>query len=173
MAAPKLTAEQRAQVLEWIAADYDTKLMLRWMAESRLPSHADREPWPEVSSADIRYYRKRYGAAIAELRTARHAAALDSGLALKAERVARLKAHADALEQIKWQPDDKGRLWNEKAWREVLDDIAREMGHRRQGVDVTLERELEIFLDRLRDNLDEATYARVLALASGPAAAGD
>jgi hypothetical protein len=28
-------------------------------------------------------------------------------------------------------PDKNGRLWNERAWRQPLDDIAAEMGERR------------------------------------------
>lgn len=52
---------------------------------------------------------------------------------MKEERIARLAEHADALEAIKWGPDDKGRMWNEKAWRETLEAIAAEMGHRKQG----------------------------------------
>ena len=180
MAAPKLTNEQRSLILEWIAADYSGELILHWIHERReavpyvdgkpVPELANPEGWPEITKQTLAYYRTNYGKTIETLRKERHTAALDSGLALKAERIQRLKEHADKLEVIKWTPDDKGRLWNEKAWREVLDDIAREMGHRRQGIDITLERELEAFLDRLRDNLDEDTYARVLALAAGSAA---
>lgn len=182
MAAPKFTNEQRAVVLEWIAADYSIDLIQHWIAERRETEYKaigddDQETivrnpdnWPEVSRQTIYHYRKRYAEQIATLRAERHTAALDSGLALKAERIARLAEHADRLEAIKWIPDKNGRLWNEKAWRETLDDIAREMGHRRQGIDITLERELEAFLDRLRDNLDADTYARILALAAGSAA---
>ena len=161
MAAPKLNRNQRLQLLEWLAAGYSFTLIALWFA--------DRE-WPELTRAAATYYRNRYRAMIEQLQTARHSAALTTGLALKEERIERLKEHADQLEAIKWKADKNGRLWNEKAWREVLDDIAREMGHRRQGIDLTLEKELEAFLDRLRDNLDEATYARILALAAGQAA---
>lgn len=158
MPAPKLTSEQREQLLEWIAADYDGALIRRWFAE---------RAWPELTRPALAYYRKRYGTQISELRAARYAAALNTGLACKEERIQRLKEHADRLEAIKWQAHSKtGRLWNEKAWRETLNDIALELGHRRQGIDLTLERELENFLDNLRDNLDESTYARILALAA-------
>lgn len=162
MAAPKLTKEQRLQLLEWIVADYSFDLMMQWFADLE---------WPELTPAAVSYYRKRNLAKIEKLRAERHSTALTTGLALKEERIARLKAHADVLEAIKMSADPKsGRLWNEKAWREVLDDIAREMGHRRWGIDLTLEKELEAFLDRLHDNLDEETYARVIALAAGAAA---
>lgn len=161
MAAPKLTKAQRLQLLEWVTADYSFDVIAQWFAERK---------WPELTPAALTYYRTRNRTKIEMLRVERHALALTTGLALKEERIARLKAHADALEKIKWTGDKNGRLWNEKAWREVLDDIAKEMGHRRQGIDLTLERELEAFLDRLQDNLDEDTYARILALAAGAAA---
>lgn len=160
MAAPKLTEEQRTQLLEWVAADYSSDLIAGWFKDRK---------WPELTKQAVAYYRSRFKQRIAALRDERRAAALTSGLALKAERVQRLKEHADALDAIKWKADDKGRLWNEKAWRETLDDIARELGHRRQGVDLTLEREIEAFLDRLRDNLPPDIYARIIALAAGGA----
>lgn len=163
MSAPKLTTDQRAQLLTWIAADYSGPLIMQWFTERE---------WPELTPAALTYYRKRYAPRLAALRQERHAQALDTGLALKAERVQRLKEHADALDAIKWEADENGRLWNEKAWRETLDDIAKEMGHRRQGVDLTLARELEAFLDRVRESVDEATYARILACAAGGATPG-
>lgn len=182
MAAPKLSDEQRSVVLEWIAADYSGDLILHWIAQRRatkvpIPDEGPEkfslnpEGWPEITKQTLAYYRKSYGQTIKSLREKRHTAALDTGLALKAERVAQLKELADQIKMILWVADPKsGRLWNVTVWREILDDIAREMGHRRQGIDITLERELEAFLDRLRDNLDEETYARVLALAAGSAA---
>jgi hypothetical protein len=164
MAAPKLTEEQRNQLREWCAADYSPALIIKWFA--------DRE-WPEIVPSAVSYYRRRDAAKIVELREARHTAALTTGLALKVERIQRLKEHADKLDAIKWDAGENGRYWNEKAWRETLDDIAKEMGHRRQGVDLTLERELEAFLDRLKDNLPPEEYARILALAAGGATPGE
>lgn len=160
MARNKLNQAQRLQLLEWCAADYSPTLIVKWFA--------DRE-WPEVTLSTITHYRKQKTAEIEQLRDARLSAALSRGLALKAERIQRLKEHADALDARKWESGENGRLWNEKAWRETLDDIAREMGHRRQGVDLTLEREIEALLDRLQDNLPPEIYARVVALAAGGA----
>lgn len=160
MARNKLNKAQREQLLEWCGADYSPTLVIQWFA--------DRE-WPELTTQAISYYRKRYRAAIAHLRDERLSSALSRGLALKAERIQRLKEHADALDAIKWNAGENGRLWNEKAWRETLDDIAREMGHRRAGVDLTLEREIEAFLDRLKNNLSPEEYARIVALAAGGA----
>jgi hypothetical protein len=164
VAAPKLTQQQRLQLVTWIAADYSFDTIAAW---------AKQREWPELTPAALTYYRKRNQAKITRLREERHATALTTGLALKVERIQRLKEHADALDAIKWDPGENGRLWNEKAWRETLDDIAKEMGHRRQGVDLTLEKELEAFLDRLQNNLSPEEYARILALAAGGATPGE
>lgn len=161
MAANKLTEEQRAQLLTWIAAEYSEGLIFQWFKDRQ---------WPDITAANLSYYRKRFKAQIEALREGRRSAALTTGLALKAERVERLKHHADALEAIKWEPDKNGRLWNEAAWRETLDDIAKEMGHRRTGIDIATQ-EIEAFLDALRDNLPPEIYARVVALAAGLTAA--
>jgi hypothetical protein len=156
---PKLNEEQRNALLVWLAAEYSGPLIKKWFAERE---------WPEISDAGVSYYRKEWAEEIADARSKRRRSALSQGIALKEERIRRLAEHADELEAIKWLPDDKGRLWNEKAWRETLDDIAKEMGHRRQGVDVrTATEELEAALDRLRDNLSEEEYRRVLAALAG------
>ncbi len=128
MAKPKLTNEQRTTLLNWLAADYDSRLIKQWFEDNN---------WPTLSDDLLTYYRHSRDNYIAKLRQERRASALISGLALKEERVARLAAHADALEAIKWVADEKtGRLWNEKAWRETLADIAAEMGHRKVTVEI-------------------------------------
>lgn len=128
MARPKLINEQRQALLTWLAADYETGLIVKWFQERQ---------WPQISRANFSYYRKHYQIDIETLRKARRDSALNEGLALKEERVKRLEEHADALEAIKWVPDEHGRLWNEKAWRETLDDIASETGGRKQNIDLT------------------------------------
>ena len=153
---PKLTNEQRDALRQWLAAEYSGPLINKWFK--------DRE-WPELSDAAFTYYRNQMAGAIEEARTQRRLSAINSGLALKEERVKRLAEHADELEAIKWVADEKtGRLWNEKAWRETLDDIAKEMGHRRQGIDLATQ-ELEAFLDRAKNKLPAEQYAALLALA--------
>lgn len=151
---PKITPEQRAALLTWIAAEYSESLIRKWFEE---------RGWSALDPSTISYHRTRYRQQIEAARVARRSDALSTGLALKEERLKRLAEHADELEAIKWAADKQGRLWNEKAWRETLDDIAREMGHRRQGIDVVT-KELEAALDRLRENLPPSEYARVLAL---------
>lgn len=102
----------------WLAADYSWRLIRVWFQE---------RGWPDLARATIHGYRKRNGIEIETLAKARRGRALSRGLALKEERVRRLCDHADALDAIKWEPDEKGRLWNEKAWREVVSQIADEM----------------------------------------------
>lgn len=125
----KLTGEQRETLLEWIAADYDWRLIRDWFAKRE---------WPTITRGLITYYRKSRGESIDRIRSERYSNALDRGLAQKAERVERLKKHADELESIKWLPDKNGRLWNEKAWRETLRDIAEEMGERKPNVNIEI-----------------------------------
>src|SRR5262245_40214340 len=70
-------------------------------------------------------------ASIKQARASRTERALTEGLALRAERVAKLKEHAEVLDALRFVPDKNGRLWNERAYRQTLADIAEEMGERR------------------------------------------
>lgn len=130
MAAHTLTEEQRLTLLTWLAADYPPDIIREWArAEGG---------WPSLSNRLLHYYRHKYATDLIALRAERRASALTTGLALKEERVAQLAAHAEALALIKWVADKKtGRLWNEKAWRETLDDIAREVGGRAQKAELS------------------------------------
>lgn len=128
MAAPKLTTEQRETLVLWLAAGYDSRLIRAWLKERK---------WPDLTRQAVHYYRDEWREEIEAKRKERLEKAVTTGLALKEERVARLANHADELDEIKWVPGEKGRLWNEKAWRETLDDIAREMGQRKAGVELT------------------------------------
>jgi len=125
---PKLTPEQRQALREWLAAEYSGPLIRKWFQERE---------WPSLTDPAFSYYREQWADEIEAARALRRGGALNSGLALKEERVQRLKDHADELEAVKWLPDDKGRLWNEKAWRETLDDIAKELGERKSGIELT------------------------------------
>lgn len=143
MAAPKLNEEQRIALVEFLAAEY-TEPAIRNFLRAR--------NWPVINGSAIQHYRDRYREEIAQARAGRRSRALTTGLALKDERVERLKDHADQLEEIKWLPDDKGKLHNEKAWRETLDDIAQEMGDRRKNVNHSGAVEI---LSRVANDLDE------------------
>lgn len=128
MAKNTLTEEQREALLTWLAADYDTALIVKWFEKNN---------WPKLTRQNISAYRKQYGLEVDKLRKERRDSALNTGLALKEERVKRLVEHADSLDAIKWQPGENGRLYNEKAWRETLDDIASETGGRSKSVALT------------------------------------
>jgi hypothetical protein len=139
MAKPKLTSEQKETLLMWLAADYDSRLIALWFQERE---------WPELSRATLTYYRNTYGIEIEKVRAERKESALNTGLAVKEERVKRLVDHADALEAIKWIPDPKtGKLHNEKAWRETLADVAAEVGGRKQNVDVNNSGQVKIVVE--------------------------
>lgn len=158
MAKPKLTNDQKETLLTWLAADYDSRLIALWFKERE---------WPEISRATLSFYRTSYKIDIEKLRVERKESALNTGLALKEERVKRLSDHADALEAIKWIPDPKtGKLHNEKAWRETISDIAAETGGRKQNIDVTsngetitkvdderFDRAISTLVDALRDSV--------------------
>lgn len=123
-----LTPEQHSLLLEWLAADFPAAGIKRQFQE---------RGWRPPSDQMLYYYRRDFADELRALREARRSGALTQGLALKENRVAALVAHAEALGSIKWVPDEKGRLWNEKAWRETLDDIAKEMGERPQKTEVS------------------------------------
>lgn len=128
MAAPVLAEEQRLQLVEWLAAGFSEPL-IRLLFETR--------GWKKITHQAISYHREQHRQLIEARRREREAAAYDVGLAQREARVKALVDHALKLEEIKWSPDEKGKLWNEKAWRETLDDIAREMGQRKAGVEVS------------------------------------
>lgn len=121
-----------------IAADYPNAVIYARLAQLNADceklSEGD-EAYPLVGPSDLSYYRSHYKTDIERVRKERLDKALSSGLALKAERVRRLQEHADELELIKWKPDANGRLWNERAWRQTVEDIAIEMGERRPNKD--------------------------------------
>lgn len=87
--------------------------------------------WRPPSSSTLAYYRKAFAAEIAQARQRRIDEALTTGLALRAERIAALKDHAALLGAMRFTPDKNGRLWNERAWRQTLEDLALEMGDRK------------------------------------------
>lgn len=127
--APKLNPDQLAILKMWIAAGYSYG-----MIRSRL----ERRGWPVISEPAVSQHRTAMRAIVERVKAERHAAAVTSGLALKEERVARLCEYADEVDEIKWVADEKGRLWNGVEWRKALDDIAKEMGDRRAGVDLNV-----------------------------------
>jgi hypothetical protein len=122
LAAPKLCEEQRIHLLEWLAAGNPYVLIVqKFLARG----------WEPISIDGIKYHHQRHKEAIDRRRQEREEAAFDRGYAQWQTRVKALVYHAENLDDVKWLPDEKGKLHNEKAWRETLDDIAKEMGHRK------------------------------------------
>lgn len=126
MAAPVLNDEQKAKVVEWLIAGFPEPLIRQLFL-----SHG----WEPIQGPALHHYRAKHRQEIEARLQARMDAAYDAGLAQREARVRALNDHAGKLAELMWLPDDKGKLHNEKAWRETLDDIAKEMGHRRLGID--------------------------------------
>lgn len=143
---PRLTDDQRAVVRMWIAAGY-TYGMIR--------SRLERRRWPVISQQAVSQFAADLAPIVAQLKAERLATAVTSGLALQEERVARLCEYADEMDEIKWVADEKGRLWNGVEWRKTLDDIAKELGQRRAGVDLNVSESSDEQLIRdARETLD-------------------
>jgi hypothetical protein len=122
MAAPSLSDEQRDLLVSLLAAgERESAVQTLWRV-----CYGRR-----LASATLSYWRKKARPLIDARRKERIERALDTGLALKAERVAALKDHAEQLAALKFVAAKSGRLFNEKAWRETLADIAVEMGDRK------------------------------------------
>jgi hypothetical protein len=168
--------------------------LIKWAAEGlRLPEinelASKHVPPFKVEWEQLKYARSKSVAEFTRLREESENEALSEGLARKAIRIRRLAQLAAKLEDDLYEND---RLWvtepkqvgphlvevekfnaaEVKEYRGLLDDIAREIGDRRQGVNLALTKELDAFLDQLKDNLDADTYAQVLAIATRVEAPG-
>lgn len=150
---PRLTEEQRLQVKEWIAAGY---------TDGMIQSRLKKRRWPVIALQSINEHRAEFREELAALKAARLAGALNTGLARWQERVVRLCEHADELDELMWVAGDNGKLYNEKAWRETLDDIAKETGGRRTGVDMR-----HSFADMTDDELERYISSTESEIAAG------
>lgn len=119
---PRLTEDQRAVLLMLLASGQQESAVRDVFASLR---------WGRPASSTISYYRKEFAEAIAQAKAKRIDDALNTGLALKAERVAALKEHAELVGAIRFHPDKNGRMWNMREWRQTLEDIALEQGDRK------------------------------------------
>ncbi len=141
----RLNEGQKAKVLEWVAEGCKTDEINRRAAEHT-------EPF-KVSRDQVRFYRKTRKVDLQELSDTAELNALNTGLALKTERVKKLQQLADKLEadlfgENLWVTDVKAvnneRVYIERfnsaevsEYRGVLDDIAKEVGGRVVKTDVT------------------------------------
>ena len=145
----RLKKDQRNQLLEWVAAGLETGEI------NQLAGNFD--PPFLVSRAQVDYYRKTRKVNLKELVQDEQFDALTTGLAIKAERVNRLQLLAALIEEdlfngVLWTEDVKmigSGEYQERVefeefnssevvqYRGVLDDIAKELGHRVQRNEVT------------------------------------
>jgi hypothetical protein len=149
----RLTKKQKQNVLAWIAEGIETDEINKRAAQASPPF--------SVSRQQVDWYRKTRRVDVDALTRASEMKALSQGLALKEVRVARLQALAALMERDLFG----GFLWVEnvksvgsgptqelvdyeefnasevKEYRGVLDDIAKEMGHRKQVVDIFIVRQ--------------------------------
>ena len=145
----RLKKTQKEAVIEWLAEGLKTPEINKRAAVHRTPF--------SVSRAQVDYCRRTRKIEMDVLLKAGEFNALNSGLALVDERVARLQA----LAELMWNDLTGGFLWLEDvkgvgsgeaattvdfetfnraevdAFRGVLDDIAKEVGHRKQVTEPT------------------------------------
>lgn len=145
----RLKKGQKEAVIQWIAEGVQS---------DEINERASRfDPPFEVTRPQAAYYRKTREAAIKALVEAGEQEALSEGLALKGERVKKLKQLAALMEKdlmggFLWLDQVKGigsgdlakivdyeefNAGEVSAYRGVLDDIAKEVGHRVQRQEVT------------------------------------
>lgn len=138
----RLNKNQKELLLEWIAAGLKP-------AEINERAAKCGEPF-KVRRQQVDYYRKQCAVDITELQAQAQFQALNTGLALKEERVQVLRDLADKLiadlnlatKQNKlWVQGRYGEMFNRSevdALRGLLDDIAKELGHRSIKTDVNI-----------------------------------
>ena len=130
MAARKLDKPGQAKLLEWLVAGYTGNAIRK-----RLQAAG----YEEINDSSLSHYRDKWKAKIEAAWKEREEAALTRGLALKAERVARLVEYAEWIEGVSNEGGVDQRQLEDKVgkpswgmeWRACLDDIAKEMGERR------------------------------------------
>ena len=145
----RLEKSQRDAVLKWAAEGLETPAV-----NARAATF---EPPFSVSRAQVDYYRKTRKVNLKEIAASSEYDALTTGLAVKAERVNRLQLLAALMEEdlfggVLWTQDVKmigtGDAQERIEFEEfntaevaqdrgVLDDIAKEVGHRQQKTELT------------------------------------
>lgn len=145
----RLEKDQREKLLEWVAEGLETDAINKRAATF--------EPPFSVSRGQVDYYRKTRRIDLKSIVESGQYDALTTGLSLKEERVKRLHLLAALMEEdlfggVLWVTDVKGigrgedfqtieiERFNQaeaSEYRGVLDDIAKEVGHRAQKQEIT------------------------------------
>lgn len=167
----RLKKNQKEALLAWIAEGLESDEINERAAKFKPPFSVTRQ--------NVDRYRKRVAVDLEEIRRAGSLNALSEGLALKEVRVKRLQHLAALMERdlfggFLWTEQVKGLGGGEfmqvvdyeefnaaevREYRGVLDDIAKEMGHRRQGIDLGGEVKVTDARDRLAHKLDSIVAA--------------
>jgi hypothetical protein len=145
----RLRKSQKEKLLSWISEGLESDEINALAAEF--------EPSFRVTRSQVQFYRDRRAVDIQAIRSAGEHDALTAGLALKSERVRKLQQLAALMEQDIFG----GFLWTDQVkmigsgpfakevdyeefntaevqqYRGTLDDIAKEMGERKSGVELT------------------------------------
>lgn len=129
MAARKLDKAGQAMLLEWLVAGYSGNSIRKRLAA---------EGYESINDSSLSHYRTKWKAKMEAAWKAREELALTTGLALKAERIARLVEYAEWIEgdggaglDQRHLEDKVGKPSWGMEWRATLADIAAEMGERR------------------------------------------
>ena len=176
----KLRKKQKEALLQWIAEGLETGDINERAAKFK--------PRFKVSRSQVDYYRQTRDVTLDEIQEAAELDALKSGLALKDERVAVLQRLANKIigDLLPEEETTKSKLWldNKKAvgfeayeyktynkaevdsLREVLDDIASEVGQRVKKTDITTDgKPIGNNWKELRKNLSDEELAKIEAAA--------
>ncbi len=162
----RLKESQKREVIRWIAAGLQSDEINERAAQFD-------EPF-SVSRQQVDYYRKSFAIDLEAMKRAGREDALTEGLAIRSERVRKLKQLAALMEQdifggLLWTTEVKGVGSGEIAeivefeefntaevvqYRGVLDDIAKEIGERVQKQEVNVNQVLRVNWDDANDNPD-------------------
>jgi hypothetical protein len=137
-------------------------ILLTWIAAGKATDEINElasafRPRFKVTKQQVDYYRKSRGLALEEIKETTESVAMQTGLALRDERIALLKKMAEkVIGDLLPEKDDENRRWldmqktvaNEpfeyqtfnrgqfEELRNILDDIAKEVGERRPDIQV-------------------------------------
>ena len=142
----RLTKAQKTALIAWISEGITP-------GEINTRARAFKKPF-DVSRETVNYYRKRSQVDVKEIIKREHKTAMETGLALKAMRISKLKRLARRLEKDLLTDEDKlwisgkyGKSFNASEvdqYRGILDDIAKELGERSARVDVAATGPIEV-----------------------------
>ena len=125
-----LTRDQKNLIQQWVASNYSNKEIIRMAAEHNPPF--------VVKGANLtKNYRKPVEKKIQRIQSEQEDSALRKGLAIRENRIRELEdLYQMAKDDVRNNKDGRVRTGMANVARGCLDDIAKEMGERREKVDV-------------------------------------